>query len=61
MKIKKNEFQCNNCKGIFNKAWTDEQAMEEADMVWGELGEDPAIICDDCFKELYEFTFIKTV
>ena len=28
--MKKNEFQCDMCNGIFEKAWSDEEAEEES-------------------------------
>ena len=50
--MKKNEYKCEACGEIYEKGWTDEEAMEEADSIWGnELGDDPAIICDDCFQK----------
>lgn len=57
--IKKDEFQCECCKEIFKKGWSDDEANEEAQTIWGtELDEEnggQAIICEDCFKEFYEF------
>lgn len=47
--IKENEYQCVNCKGIFQKGWGDEEMEKEAKDFWGEV-ENPVIVCDDCFK-----------
>jgi len=50
-KMKKNEYQCEHCKGIFIYGWSDKEAKKEAEDLWGDdIGENPAIVCDDCFK-----------
>lgn len=44
-------FDCVQCGGTFDKAWSDEDAQAEADELWGDaLGDDPAVVCDDCFQ-----------
>ncbi len=50
--MKKNEFQCEECKGIFVKAWTDKEAREEAKQ-WGDelKKQGEATICEDCYKK----------
>lgn len=55
---KKNQFQCENCKEIFTNGWSEDEAKNEAKELWGEelLGNDSAIVCDDCFKALTEAT-----
>ncbi len=46
-------YTCEQCGGTFAKTWSDEEAMAEAVTNFGdELGPDPAIVCDACFKEL---------
>ena len=48
-----NEFRCSYCGGIFEKGWSDEDAMDECKETFGELAEMPlAVICDDCYKKL---------
>ena len=51
-KLNKNEYKCECCGKIYEKGWSDEEALEESLALWGELDEDNlAIVCDDCFKE----------
>jgi hypothetical protein len=52
-KLKKNEYQCDMCKGIFDKGWSDEEAKEEhfgrhPDVPLEETG----MVCDPCYKIL---------
>ena len=56
LKIGKNEYQCENCKEVFTKTWTDEEAEAEANSLWGEelLKGNPAVVCDDCFYDMTE-------
>lgn len=54
---KKNTFTCARCKKTYVKAWTDQEAMDEAKNVWNdELGEDLDVVCDDCYKEFEDLT-----
>ena len=47
-----NMFQCGMCEGIFEKEWTDKEAKEESQELWGDLPEEEfEIICDTCFNE----------
>lgn len=51
--IAPNEFRCAQCKGVFVKAWSDDQAAAERDALWGD--DHPSgfvMVCDDCFKVL---------
>ena len=65
MVLKENEFQCANCKGVFEKGWSDEEAYAETESNFGiPVTEDNksglAVICDDCYKEFmgwYEETY----
>lgn len=50
-KIPPHQFQCDLCKGIFDKGWTDEEANAEAIETFGGLHPDDGILCDDCHKE----------
>ena len=36
--MKDNEYKCAMCSGIFEKGWTDEEAMEECNDNFGEIG-----------------------
>ena len=51
--MKKNEYKCCNCKGIFTKGWTDEEALEEYKEAYNdkELKRPMAVVCDDCYNE----------
>lgn len=52
-KLKKGEYQCENCLGIFNYGWTDEEAEAEYQANFTEeanAGVEKAIVCDDCYK-----------
>jgi hypothetical protein len=46
------EFTCAECDGTFDKAWSDEEAMEENRRLFGEPDDDLVVICDDCFKKM---------
>jgi len=52
--MKKNEFKCAVCGGIFEKSRTDEEANEEAKNIWGvdnaDKNNDMVLVCDDCFN-----------
>ena len=51
--MKENEYQCEICKGIFKKGWSDEEAKQEALDIWGEIpNEERGLVCDDCFKKI---------
>lgn len=54
-KLKPNEYQCENCKEIYTKTWTDEEAMAETEHYFGEGWQksELAIICDDCFQKMH--------
>ena len=50
--MKNNEYKCGACGRIYKKGWSDDKANEEAKELWGDrLGDNPAIICDDCFQK----------
>ncbi len=56
--MKKNEYKCETCKGVFLKGWTD----EEADMEYRQNFEaeylanvETEIICDDCYKKITNY------
>lgn len=48
-----NEFKCDECGGVFEKGWSDEEAYAEQENNFGDMpNEQMAIVCDDCFKEI---------
>ena len=50
-KGKRKEYTCAACGLKFESEWSDKEAQEEAKSIWGDVGENPAVICDDCFQE----------
>lgn len=45
-------YQCDRCKDHFGKQWTDEEAMAEFEKApWNILGDEKAVLCQDCFEE----------
>ena len=48
-------YKCAACGGVFEKGWTDEEAQEEYEkMFGGNAPECKATVCDDCYKEMTE-------
>jgi len=51
--MKNNEYQCALCNGIFEKGWTDEEALEEYKNNFSDCKhEDYDVVCDNCYKEI---------
>ena len=47
------EFTCDCCHGTFEKAWSGEEAMQEAeDNGFLDKPTPLAIVCDDCYVEI---------
>lgn len=47
------EFTCDACGETFPKAWSDEEAHAEAEEVFPDgVGDDPAMVCDDCYEQM---------
>ncbi len=45
-------FTCDRCGGVFEKGWTDDDALAEArDLFSPAELENPAVVCDDCWQE----------
>lgn len=48
------QYQCEQCGGIFDKGWEDADANHEAQDLWGvenaQAHQDFAVVCDDCFQ-----------
>lgn len=47
--LKANEYQCAHCLGIFQYAWSEQEAQDEAKRN-GFNHRDCAVICDDCYQ-----------
>ena len=50
-----NTFTCAQCGVTYEKAWTDEEAAAEGAEVFGQVIEDPAVVCTDCYKTMDSF------
>ena len=52
--MKDNEYKCAYCEGVFEKEWTDEDALKEKEENgWEDMDlSDMALICDDCYKKI---------
>ena len=52
--MKDNEYKCDDCGGVFEKACCNEAMLEEAKELWGikEQSDDTAMVCNGCFKRL---------
>lgn len=50
------EYKCDMCGGIFKKGWSEEEANQEAEDIWGVKNanedKDMAIVCDDCWNKI---------
>lgn len=50
--LKPNEYRCDHCGGVYEKIWSDEEAMAESKENFGDIpADDLAIICDDCYNK----------
>ena len=53
---KKNEYRCEHCKNVFEKGWSDAEALAEAEENFGkpvvEWNDDAVVICDDCYQKM---------
>lgn len=52
--LKDNEFRCRMCNGIFEKDWSDAEAVAEAESNGFDPLEAPdnyGMVCDDCYKK----------
>ena len=53
MAVGEGQFQCDECGGIYDKTWSDDEAQEESVALFGALPRDElAVVCDDCFKAM---------
>ena len=52
--MKDNEYKCGNCGNIYEKGWSDEEALKEAEANFGkpvsEWKDEDVVICDDCYN-----------
>jgi hypothetical protein len=48
-----NQYQCSACGGVFDKGWSDSEAIAELQETFpGKAVDECALVCDDCFKAM---------
>jgi len=46
-------YKCAACDGVFEKEWSDDEAMDESRDLFGDVPQSNlAVVCDDCFKAM---------
>lgn len=47
-------FICDACLQAFTSDWSEEKAVQEAELNFGKgiMDRNPGVICDDCYKEI---------
>lgn len=46
-----NKYQCAECGGVFEKGWTEEEAVAEMQENFGAIDvKDCVLVCDDCYQ-----------
>lgn len=51
--LKPNEYICEICRGIFEKGWSEEEAIEEQRRKFNEEPkDDDVILCENCYRAL---------
>jgi DNA-directed RNA polymerase subunit RPC12/RpoP len=52
-RLKTNEYKCTACGGVFEKGWSDDEAVAELNETFGSVPmEDCGIVCDDCYRKM---------
>lgn len=52
-KLGPGQFRCASCGGVFDKAWSDEEAEEEREELFpGVASKDCAVVCGVCFGNM---------
>jgi hypothetical protein len=50
--MEKEKFKCAACGGVFEKIWTDEEALAELKENFGDIStKECNLICDGCYKK----------
>lgn len=54
------QFQCANCGGVFEKAWTDEEAQAEYDSnpLQQDPNDDVVLVCDGCYRGMMSYEYV---
>lgn len=57
--LRPNEYRCCICGEIFEKGWTDEEAMDEMEKNFGvrEKPTEDNLACDDCYQQFLKIQF----
>lgn len=54
--IENGYYRCQKCGDLCHSDMTDEEAFAEAEAMNGGPIEDPAIVCDDCYRKMFPGT-----
>lgn len=54
VELKQNEYRCKMCLNVYEKEWSDEEALNESKEIFGgdPTVENSDVVCDDCWKKL---------
>jgi PHP family Zn ribbon phosphoesterase len=51
--MKSNEYKCATCGGVFEKGWSDDEAVAELDATFVVVPvEDCVLVFDDCYRKM---------
>lgn len=51
--LKPNEYRCAHCGEVYEKGWTEAEALAESAENFGPIAsDDVAVVCDDCYKKM---------
>jgi hypothetical protein len=54
-RLKKNEYRCAVCGGVFTKGWSEEEAVAEMQRDFPDYDlEQCDVVCDGCYREILE-------
>jgi len=48
--VKRGEFRCEDCGGVYENGWSDEEASAESQAAFGITT--GAVVCDDCYNKI---------
>lgn len=58
--LKSNEYICDVCLGVFEKGWSESDAMAEKNIIFPDAPMDECgLVCETCFKKMNEYFGIK--
>ena len=51
--MKPNEYRCAACKGVFEKGWSEDEAVAELGQAFPDFEPGECeVVCDDCYKAM---------